>query len=295
MLTYTADEMMTVTAARSLRDGMTCFVGIGLPSEAANLARATHAPNLVLIYESGTIGSKPGQVPLSIGDGILAETADSVVSVPEIFNYWLQPGRIDIGFLGAAQLDRYGNINTTVIGPSYDKPAVRLPGAGGAPEIAAACKEVAVVLRQSRRTFAERLDFVTSVGYGDGAGARDRLGLAGGGPRQVITDLGVMCPDQRTFELVLTGIYAGVSVAQVRDSTGWELKVSAGLTEIPPPTEAELAALRGLVARTSQAARPSPAPMPLAASFAPAASTAPASTAPASTAPLSSPAAGVGE
>ncbi|HUC26731.1 MAG TPA: CoA-transferase [Streptosporangiaceae bacterium] len=285
MLTYTADEMMTVTAARSLRDGMTCFVGIGLPSAAANLARATHAPNLVLIYESGTIGSKPGQVPLSIGDGVLAETADSVVSVPEIFNYWLQPGRIDIGFLGAAQLDRYGNINTTVIGPSYDKPAVRLPGAGGAPEIAAACKEVAVVLRQSRRTFAERLDFVTSVGYGDGAGARDRLGLAGGGPRQVITDLGVMRPDQHTFELVLTGIYAGVSVAQVRDSTGWDLKVSAELTEIPPPTEAELAALRGLVVSTSHPAGAPPTSMPLAVSLAP----------PASPSPLTSPAAGVGE
>jgi glutaconate CoA-transferase, subunit B len=295
MLTYTADEMMTVTAARSLRDGMTCFVGIGLPSEAANLARATHAPNLVLIYESGTIGSKPGQVPLSIGDGILAETADSVVSVPEIFNYWLQPGRIDIGFLGAAQLDRYGNINTTVIGPSYDKPAVRLPGAGGAPEIAAACKEVAVVLRQTRRTFAERLDFVTSVGYGDGAGARERLGLAGGGPRQVITDLGVMRPDQRTFELVLTGIYSGVSVGQVRDSTGWELKVSAELTEIAPPSEAELAALRGLAAAASQpaassAASTAPVMTPLAASLAPATSPSPASTA-----PLTSPAAGVGE
>src|ERR1700758_4288789 len=152
MLTYTADEMMTVTAARSLRNGMTCFVGIGLPSEAANLARATHAPDLVLIYESGTIGSKPGKVPLSIGDGILAETADSVVSVPEIFNYWLQPGRIDIGFLGAAQVDKFGNINTTVIG-DYAKPRVRLPGAGGAPEIAASCREVTVVLRQSLRAF----------------------------------------------------------------------------------------------------------------------------------------------
>ena len=248
MLSYTADEMMTVTAARSLRNGMTCFVGIGLPSEAANLARVTHAPDLVLIYESGTIGSKPGQVPLSIGDGILAETADSVVSVPEIFNYWLQPGRIDIGFLGAAQLDRYGNINTTVIGPSYDKPAVRLPGAGGAPEIAGACKEVTVVLRQSRRTFAERLDFVTSVGFGDGPGARQRLGLTGGGPRLVITDLGVLRPDPRTCELVLTGIYAGVPVARVRDSTGWDLAVSADLTEIAPPTEGELAALRDLLA-----------------------------------------------
>jgi glutaconate CoA-transferase, subunit B len=285
MLNYTADEMMTVTAARSLRDRMTCFVGIGLPSRAANLARATHAPGLVLIYESGTIGSKPGQAPLSIGDGILAETADSVVSVPEIFNYWLQPGRIDIGFLGAAQLDRYGNINTTVIGPSYDKPAVRLPGAGGAPEIAAACKEVAVVLRQSRRTFAERLDFVTSVGYGDGPGSRERLGLAGGGPRLVITDLGVMRPDRQTFELVLTGIYAGVSVEQVRDSTGWDLKVSAELTQIAPPTEAELGALREMVASTSVA----PGPSPVASTPIPAMPTA------ASTVPASPAALGVGE
>jgi len=247
MLTYTADEMMTVTAARSLRNGMTCFVGIGLPSEAANLARATHAPDLVLIYESGTIGSKPSQVPLSIGDGILAETADSVVSVPEIFNYWLQPGRIDIGFLGAAQVDRFGNINTTVIGPSYDSPAVRLPGAGGAPEIAGACKEVAVVLRQSRRTFAERLDFVTSVGFGTGAQARRRLGLTGGGPQLVITDLGVLRPDPGTMELMLTGIYPEVSVDRVRESTGWDLMISADVSEIPPPSEAELTALRDLL------------------------------------------------
>jgi len=246
MLSYTADEMMTITAARSLRDGMTCFVGIGLPSEAANLARATHAPGLVLIYESGTIGSKPDQVPLSIGDGILAETADSVVSVPEIFNYWLQPGRIDIGFLGAAQLDRYGNINTTVIGPSYDSPAVRLPGAGGAPEIAAACKEVAVVLRQSTRTFAERLDFVTTVGFGTGPETRRKLGLTGGGPQLVITDLGVLRPDPGTCELVLTGIYAGVSPQRVRDNTGWGLLISPDLTDISPPSEAELIALRGL-------------------------------------------------
>src|SRR5271166_777673 len=171
---YTADEMMTVSAARALRDGMTCFVGIGLPSSAANLARATHAPKLVLIYESGTIGAKPAHLPLSIGDGILAVTADSVVSVPEIFNYWLQPGRIDVGFLGAAQLDRFGNINTTVIGGDYSRPAVRLPGAGGAPEIAAACREVIVLLRQSRRAFVDRVDFVTSVGFGDGPGSRQR-------------------------------------------------------------------------------------------------------------------------
>src|SRR5689334_21842209 len=180
-MTYTADEMMTVSAARALRDGMTCFVGIGLPRAAANLARATHAPSLVLIYESGTLGAKPDRLPLSIGDGMLAEIADAVVSVPEMFNYWLQPGRVDVGFLGAAQIDRFGNINTTVIG-DYADPKVRLPGAGGAPEIAASCREVIVVVRQSRRTFVERVDFVTSVGYGGGPGDRERLGLRGRGP-----------------------------------------------------------------------------------------------------------------
>jgi glutaconate CoA-transferase subunit B len=248
MVTYTPDEMMTVTAARSLHDGMTCFVGIGLPSEAANLARRMHAPGLVLIYESGTIGAKPGHVPLSIGDGVLAATADAVVSVPEIFNYWLQPGRIDVGFLGAAQLDRYGNINTTVIGPSYEQPAVRLPGAGGAPEIAAACKEVVVVLRQSRRTFAERLDFVTSVGFGTGPGSRQALGLAGGGPKLVITDLGVLRPDPDSRQLVLAGIYPGVSVDQVRHNTGWDLAVSPDLSVLAPPSAGELSALRELLA-----------------------------------------------
>jgi glutaconate CoA-transferase, subunit B len=262
---YTSDEMMTVTAARALRDRMTCFVGIGLPSEAANLARATHAPNLTLIYESGTIGAKPHALPLSIGDGILAQTADSVVSVPEIFNYWLQSGRIDIGFLGAGQLDRFGNINTTVIGGDYASPKVRLPGAGGAPEIAAACKEVVVVLRQSRRTFVDRVDFITSVGFADGPGARQRLGLTGSGPQRVITDLGVLRPDPETSELVLTGIYPGVSLADVHDKTGWELTVSADLAEIAPPTEAELTVLRGLIAtmpvskKTSRTAPPPPA------------------------------------
>jgi glutaconate CoA-transferase, subunit B len=248
MLTYSPDEMMTITAARSLRNGMICFVGIGLPSEAANLARRTHAPDLVLIYESGTIGSKPDHVPLSIGDGVLAETAEAVVSVPEIFNYWLQPGRIDVGFLGAAQLDRYGNINTTMIGPDYEQPSVRLPGAGGAPEIAAACQEIVIVLRQSRRTFADRLDFVTSVGFGTGAGSRQRLGLPGGGPKLVITDLGVLRPDPGSLQLVLAGIYPGVSVDQVRDSTGWDLAVSPDLSEIAAPSAAELAALRLLLA-----------------------------------------------
>jgi glutaconate CoA-transferase, subunit B len=245
---YSGDEIMTVTAARLLADRMTCFVGIGLPSEAANLARATHAPNLVLIYESGTIGAKPPVLPLSIGDGILAETADTVVSVPEIFNYWLQPGRIDIGFLGAAQIDRFGNINTTVIGADYAAPKVRLPGAGGAPEIAASCREVIVIVRQTRRTFVDRVDFVTSVGFGDGPGSRQRLGLTGAGPMKIITDLGVLEPGPATSELVLTGVYPGISVPDVNARTGWDLQVSAALHTITPPSAAELGALRNLLA-----------------------------------------------
>jgi glutaconate CoA-transferase, subunit B len=255
MSDYTSDEMMTVSAARALRDGMTCFVGIGLPSAAANLARATHAPGLVLIYESGTIGAKPGLLPLSIGDGILAETADAVVSVPEIFNYWLQPGRIDVGFLGAAQIDKFGNINTTVIGGDYSKPQVRLPGAGGAPEIAASCREVIVVVRQSKRSFVERVDFVTSVGYGTGPGDRERLGLTGAGPREIITDLGVLSPGPDSREFTLTGIYEGVPVEEVRSHTGWDLRVAPDLETIPPPTAGELTALRELQARSGAQTR----------------------------------------
>jgi glutaconate CoA-transferase subunit B len=206
---YSADEIMTVTAARALRDGMTCFVGIDLPSAAANLARATHAPNLVLIYESGTI---------------------------------------DVGFLGAAQIDKFANINTTVIGADYAEPKVRLPGAGGAPEIAACCKEVIVIARQSRRKFVERVDFITSVGFGDGPGSRDYLGLPGAGPQRVITDLGVLEPDPESCELVLTAVYPGVSPAEVREQTGWDLRVAADLREIAAPSPAELSVLRDLLA-----------------------------------------------
>jgi glutaconate CoA-transferase, subunit B len=247
---FTADEMMTACAARALHDGMTCFVGIGLPSAAANLARATHAPGLVLIYESGTIGAKPGWLPLSIGDGVLAETADAVVSVPEIFNYWLQPGRIDVGFLGAAQLDRFGNINTTVIGSTYADPAVRLPGAGGAPEIAAFCREVIIIVRQSPRSFVEKVDFITSVGYGSGRGDRERLALAGAGPRKIITDLGVLEPDPATCELTLTKVYPGVTPDEAKARTGWDLAVSGNLQVLDPPSAAELSALRALQAMT---------------------------------------------
>ena len=247
-MTFTTDEMMSVAAARQLRSGSRCFVGIGLPSTAANLARATHAPDLVLVYESGTLGAKPERLPLSIGDGVLADTADSVVTVPEIFNYWLQPGRIDVGFLGAAQIDRFANINTTVIGGSYANPAVRLPGAGGAPEIAASCREVVVVVRQSARTFVERVDFVTSVGFGGGPGDRERLGLPGTGPSTVITDLGVLRPDPASRELVLTHLHPGATVEQALAATGWDLTVSAALRRTEPPTDHELTVLRRLQA-----------------------------------------------
>src|SRR5579864_8277150 len=245
---YTPDEMMTVAAARQLRDGIACLVGIGLPSTAANLARATHAPGVLLIYESGAIGAKPDRLPWSVGDGILAETADAVVSVPEMFNYWLQPGRIDVGFLGAAQIDRYANINTTVIGADYRHPTVRLPGAGGAPEIAASCREVVVVLRQSPRTFAERVDFVTSVGFGEGPGDRHRLGLTGSGPRCVITDIGVLAPNPVTCELTLISVHPGSTPDQARAATSWPLEVAQDLTTTAPPTDDELAALRRLEA-----------------------------------------------
>jgi glutaconate CoA-transferase, subunit B len=224
-----ADDQMTIVAARLLAEGSRCFVGIGLPSVAANLARTSHSPGCVLIYESGTIGAKPTRLPLSIGDGELAETADAVVSVPEIFNYWLQAGRIDLGFLGAAQIDRFGNINTTVVG-DYRQPRVRLPGAGGAPEIATSCQRIIVMLRQSKRSFVERVDFVTSAGH----------------PERVITDLGVLEPDSESGELVLTALHPGVDLKAALWATGWPLRVADSLSETAPPTDAELAALRAL-------------------------------------------------
>jgi glutaconate CoA-transferase subunit B len=240
-----ADDVMTVAAARALRPGTVCFVGIGLPSTAANLARRLHAPDCVLIYESGCIGAKPSTLPLSIGDGVLAEHADAVIGVPEIFAYWLQAGRIDVGFLGAAQIDRFANLNTTAIG-DYERPRVRLPGAGGAPEIAASCDRVIITLRHSPRAFVERLDFVTSVGFGEGGDHRQRLRLRGHGPSEVITDLGVLRPDPETKELVLTEVHPGVAVDDVRDATGWDLWVADDLSETAPPTAEELAALAEL-------------------------------------------------
>jgi glutaconate CoA-transferase subunit B len=253
----TTDEIMIVNAARQLgalaaAGKPVCFVGIGLPSTAANLARLLYDPPPVLIYESGCIGAKPTKLPLSIGDGELAETADAVVSVPEIFAYWLQAGRIDLGFLGGAQLDRFGNINSTVIG-DYHHPRTRLPGAGGAPEIAASAGAVMVIMRQSKRAFVERCDFRSSIGFGDGPGDRQRLGLRGSGVQWVITDLGVLRPDPDTCRLTVTAMHPGITRQQMTDATGWNLEFAddrgGGLDATAPPTDDELETLRRLQAR----------------------------------------------
>ena len=227
----TPEEVMTVMAARELEDGQVVLVGVGPPNAAANLARRLHAPDSVLVYESGAIGAKPANLPLSIGDDDLSATADELVSVPEMFGYWIGAGRIDVGFLGAAQIDRHGNINTTVIG-SYDHPKVRLPGAGGAPEIAAAARKVIVMLRHSPRAFVERLDFVTSLGRG-------------GHAFLVVTDLGVLAPGE-DGELELIARHSGVEVAQVLEATGWPLRLREPLPVTEQPTERELDALRAL-------------------------------------------------
>ena len=239
------DEIMVVEAARRLTDEMVCFVGIGLPSAAALLAQGTHAPNLYLVYESGTLGPRPGAIPLSVADDQLALTAATIVSVPEIFNYWLQPGRIDLGLLGTAQIDRFANLNSTVVG-EYEHPTVRLPGAGGAPEIVASCKAVVVMVRQSRRTFVDRVDFVTSFGHGAGNDERRRFGFVGKGPMVIVTDLGVYEPHPERKELVLTMLHPGVTEEQAKAATGWELVVAEDFERTEPPSEIELAMIRRL-------------------------------------------------
>jgi glutaconate CoA-transferase subunit B len=250
--TYTADEMMTIAASRLLGNESVCFVGIGLPSAAANLARLTHAPDVVLIYESGTVGAKPNVLPLSIGDSELANTADFIVSIPEVFRYWLQAGRIDVGFLGAAQIDKFANINTTVIG-DYHHPKTRLPGAGGASEIATSAKQVFLILRQNQRGFVNKLDFITSAGYLTGGTARKDAGITGKGPTHVITDLGILKPDPISRELIMTAFYPGKTKAQAIAATGWDLKFARQLEYLPEPTKQELKALRDLHARTALA------------------------------------------
>jgi glutaconate CoA-transferase subunit B len=248
----TTGELQTIVAARLLTDARSVFIGVGRPSTAALLARMVHNPRLVLVYESGTIGAKPYHIPLSIGDGELAATADAVVSVPEMFNYWIGTGRVQVAFLGAAQVDRHGNLNSTVIG-DYGHPRTRLPGAGGAPEIASFCQEVVVIAPHSRRTFVAELDFRTTVGFGDGHGDRERLGFTGKGPTAVVTDLGVLTPDSDAAnpsgELTLTQLHPGVEVDEVRAATGWELRVAENPAVTPPATDEELRALRELVNR----------------------------------------------
>jgi len=248
---YTSAEMMTVTAARALGNGMTCFVGIGLPSEAANLARLTHAPEVVLIYESGTLQTKPEVLPLSIGDGELCETALTTVSVPEMFRYWLQGGKVDVGFLGTAQIDRYCNLNTTLIG-DYTAPKVRLPGGGGAPEIATNAGEIFITLKHSKRTFVNEVDFVTTLGFGRDGKGRDGVPNIGKGPTRVITDLCVMRPDPETRELVVVSLHPGVNAEQVQDATGWEIRFAESLETTDAPSERELEVLRELKARTDR-------------------------------------------
>lgn len=249
---WTPAELMTIAASRALDPDDVCFVGIGAPSAACNLARLTRAPDLTLIYESGTIGTRPDVLPLSIGDGELAETALTTVSVPEMFRSWLQGGHVTVGFLGAAQLDRYANLNTTVIG-SYDAPDVRLPGAGGAPEIATHCQRVLITLRHRPRALVETVDFVTSLGFGRTGTERAALGIPTAGPQLVVTDLCTLAPEQDTNELVVTALHPGVGRAQVQAATGWPVRFAPEVAETPPPTEEELTVLRELQRRTEAA------------------------------------------
>ncbi|RCV88303.1 CoA-transferase subunit beta [Vreelandella rituensis] len=251
MTDYTSAEMMTVTAARALENGMTCFVGIGLPSEAANLARLTHAPDVVLIYESGTLQTKPEVLPLSIGDGELCESALTTVAVPEMFRYWLQGGKVNVGFLGTAQIDRFANLNTTLIG-DYQSPKVRLPGGGGAPEIATNAGEVFITLKHSKRAFVKDVDFVTTLGFGRDGKGRDGVPNIGKGPTRVITDLCVMKPDPATKELTVVSLHPGVTRDDVIQATGWEIRFAETLESTPVPEANELEILRELKARTDR-------------------------------------------
>nr|WP_067288107.1 CoA-transferase subunit beta [Marinobacterium profundum] len=252
-MNYTATEMMTVAAARAIRNDDVCFVGIGMPSAACNLARLTHAPDVTLIYESGTIGTKPDVLPLSIGDGELCDTAVTTVAVPEMFRYWLQGGRISVGFLGAAQLDKFGNLNTTVVGGDYNNPKVRLPGGGGAPEIATSCGEIFIVMKQSSRGFVDNIDFMTSLGHGKTGTEREALGIKTRGPSRLTTDLCIMETDPESKEFIVTSIHPGVTRKQIAENTGWAIRFADQVVETPAPNDTELAALRALNERTARA------------------------------------------
>lgn len=248
----TPTEMMTIAAARALRNDDVCFVGIGAPSAACNLARLTHAPGITLIYESGTIGTRPNVLPLSIGDGELCDTALCTVPVPEMFRYWLQGGRITVGFLGGAQIDRFANLNTTTVGP-YDRPKVRLPGGGGAPEIATHCGEVFITMAMGKRAFVDKLEFITSMGHGEGGDHRARLGARTKGPTKLITDLCVFEPDAGTKEMTVVSLHPGVTREKVQAECGWPVRFAETLAETPVPTDEELSVLRDLHERTRRA------------------------------------------
>lgn len=251
-MNYTPAEMMTIAAARALGNQDVCFVGIGLPSAACNLARLTHAPRIQLIYESGTIGTRPNVLPLSIGDGELCETALTTVSVPEVFRYWLQGGRITVGFLGAAQVDRFANLNSTVIG-NYGRPKVRLPGSGGATEIATACGQIFIVMRQGKRSFVKDLDFLTTLGHGRSGRERRELGVPTKGPTLLVTDLCIMKPGEETNEMLVTHLHPGVTRADVQEQTGWEVRFAKNVDVTVAPNADELGTLRDLQARTKHA------------------------------------------
>ena len=239
---YTAAELMTVNAARLLRNGDSVFVGVGLPNLACNLAQRTHAPDLLMIYEAGVIGARPKRLPLSIGDPTLVSGATAVCSMYDIFTLYLQRGNVDVGFLGGAQIDRFGNINATVIG-EYAHPKTRLPGSGGSMEIAAWANRCYVITPHQKRRFPEKVDFRTSAGFLDGRPERQAKCLRGGGPQAVVTDLGILEPDDNG-ELILTTLHPGITVDQVRANTGWELKLSSQMRVTEPPGEEELRILR---------------------------------------------------
>jgi glutaconate CoA-transferase subunit B len=242
-VTYSAEEMMTVVAARELRDGEIVFVGIGLPNLACNLARATHAPGLVLIYESGAVGALPERLPVSIGDPSLVTGSLMVTGMADIFQLFLQGGRIEVGFLGGAQIDKYGNINTTVVG-DYARPKVRLPGSGGAAEIATHAQRTVIISRLSTRAFPEAVDYITTAGNRSKGKSRKEWGMPGAGPVKVITDRGVLCASDVDGEMELVALYPGVAAEDVTSRVGWRLRVRDALDEVAPPSAEELRLLR---------------------------------------------------
>jgi glutaconate CoA-transferase subunit B len=241
---YSGSQLMAVNAARLLQDGETVLVGVGLPNIACNLARKTHAPNLVMIYEAGVVGSRPKRLPLSIGDPTLVSGAQLVCSMYDLFSYYLQRGNVAVGFLGGAQIDRYGNINATVIG-SYNQPKIRLPGSGGSMEIAGWANRCYIITPHQKRRFPEKVDFCTSAGYLGGQSQRQAAGVRGGGPKAVVTNLGLLEPDENG-ELVLAAVHPGISIEKVQEATGWTLKIASDLRHTPPPTSEELHILHEL-------------------------------------------------